>query len=178
MRAWRLLSRSLRDEVVAAPFPLRPCYRLSSTSLRPRPSERASDVPPGELEVIDWKTDELTPEVDADQLATYPYLNKRALARYRDPPRRFRALVRDFIDDSLYNPHYGYFSTQAEILETGVDETVGLPFGEIRNEVAFDNEIAKRYGALSTDVAIPGRGEGAARQVWHTPTELFKVRLH
>lgn len=162
MQAWCRLSRSLRLEV---PSPWSSHFARSSTSLAPRTDP----------EVIDWKPDTVSPLVDNDVLSSYPFLTTKSLSRYRDPPRRFRALVRDFIDDSLYNPHYGYFSTQAEILETGVDESVGFDFGAMRNEAAFNNEIARRYGALSTDVAIPGRGEGAARQVWHTPTELFKV---
>ena len=128
-----------------------------------------------------------------DQAGHYPLLTARELARYREPPKRFRALVRDFISDALYNPHYGYFPTQADILDVDIDPDAdavpsatrkpnatsgvgGFAFNQIRDSFAFDLEVAKRYGALRVDVSIPGRGEGRARQVWHTPTELFKVR--
>jgi hypothetical protein len=70
-------------------------------------------------------------------------------------------LARDFIDDALYNPHYGYFSTKVEIVETDELEQ-GLAFNEIKNMGQFEDMVAERYG----------EGEGAR---WHTPTELFKV---
>lgn len=75
-------------------------------------------------------------------------------------------LVRDFIEDSLYNPHYGYFPRQATIF-TATDP---INFNAMRNAVQFQEEVAKRYQAFEVDE------EGPGRQIWHTPTELFKVR--
>lgn len=75
----------------------------------------------------------------------------------RRPPRRVRLLTRDFIEDGLCNPHYGYFATQVEIFDS---PSSGIQFDTLRNAQAFENEIALRY---------------APRQSWHTPTELFKV---
>lgn len=75
-------------------------------------------------------------------------------------------LVRDFIDDSLYNPHYGYFPKQATIF-TATDP---IDFRAMRNSAAFQDEVARRYEQFEVD------DEGPGRQIWHTPTELFKVR--
>lgn len=101
-------------------------------------------------------------------------------------------LARDFIDDCLYNPHYGYFSTQAVIFDpdaigktkgtrsgkfgTGQTRAEGFNFGEFRGSAEFEDEIARRYGEF--EGMNEGVAKGPGRQVWHTPTELFKVRPH
>lgn len=112
-------------------------------------------------------------------------------------------LARDFIDDSLYNPHYGYFATKVEIFDPDLaqgtasrarlaDEQVlnaasraqGFDFGSFRSTAAFEDEVARRYqvfegtGSGHDDAAsfkAVAVGSGVGRQVWHTPTELFKV---
>ncbi|KAK4703887.1 hypothetical protein P7C70_g2325, partial [Phenoliferia sp. Uapishka_3] len=97
-------------------------------------------------------------------------------------------LARDFIDDCLYNPNYGYFSTQAVIFDPDQipkkarvtpgenamlrNRAEGFDFRQMRNERAFEDEIARRYGEFES--ATGGAGKGPGRQVWHTPTELFK----
>lgn len=77
-------------------------------------------------------------------------------------------LARDFIDDSLYNPHYGYFPNQVTIF---TPETP-FEFGQIPNGRAFERAVAERYREYRIEEGI---GAGPGRQVWHTPTELFKV---
>ncbi|KAG8899605.1 hypothetical protein FRB99_006554 [Tulasnella sp. 403] len=76
-------------------------------------------------------------------------------------------LTRDYIHDSLYNPHYGYFSKNAVIYEG--DE---VAFGGLRDMVEFEAVVGRKY------VEVGGEGgegvSGPGRQVWHTPTELFK----
>ncbi|KAF9069791.1 DUF185-domain-containing protein [Rhodocollybia butyracea] len=69
-------------------------------------------------------------------------------------------LVRDFIEDSLYNPNYGYFSKKATIFDW---DDKPLNFSAIRDSVEFDAVVTKRYAAYEKE-----------RQLWHTPTELFK----
>ena len=103
-------------------------------------------------------------------------------------------LARDFIDDCLYNPHYGYFSTQAVIFDpdaiaqgkgkgkakgNGVrGRAEGFDFNSFSGSTAFEDEIARRYGEFEgLDAGAKGVAKGPGRQVWHTPTELFKVRL-
>lgn len=96
----------------------------------------------------------------------YKYVTANELEKLRSPPTEVKMLVRDFIEDSLYNPHYGYFPKQATIF-TATDP---INFSTIKNAAAFQEEVAKRYDTFEVDEAGPGR------QIWHTPTELFKVR--
>lgn len=145
-------------------------------------------------------------------------------------------LARDFIDDSLYNPHYGYFSRQAVLLpdhdaggkargksrDTTESQPAlnsfgqGFDFSSMPNEAHFMRAVEERYEAFEATFdrtepeppkelprgVRPSSAEGleaaqvrgrllakqesesvlerdvqamAARQVWHTPTELFKV---
>jgi hypothetical protein len=99
--------------------------------------------------------------------AHYKRVSANDLEKLRTPPTEVKMLVRDFIEDSLYNPHYGYFPKQATIF-TATDP---IDFSKMRTAVEFQNEVAKRYEAFET------AEEGPGRQIWHTPTELFKVRL-
>lgn len=45
----------------------------------------------------------------------YPATNSEKLSRLKHRPRNCKMLVSDFIEDSLYNPNYGYFSKEVEI---------------------------------------------------------------
>lgn len=103
-----------------------------------------------------------TPETEH---AHYRRVTANELESLREPPTEVKMLVRDFIEDSLYNPHYGYFPKQATIF-TATDP---IDFSKMRNAVEFQNEVAQRYSQFESD------GEGPGRQIWHTPTELFKV---
>lgn len=110
-------------------------------------------------------------------------------------------LVREFIDDCLYNPNYGYFSTKVDIfdpdsirrnrklegkkkrlekereqLEVLGDRAEGFEFEEFATTAEFEEEVARRYMAFEgLDQGSGTVGKGPGRQVWHTPTELFKV---
>ena len=97
----------------------------------------------------------------------YARVTSNDLERHTKPPTRVKMLVRDFIEDSLYNPHYGYFPQQATIFTSAGDP---IKFRAMRDSVEFQNEVARRYSMYGTDY------EGPGRQIWHTPTELFKVR--
>lgn len=46
---------------------------------------------------------------------SYPTTNSDNLNRFKTRPRKTKMLVSDFIEDSLYNSHYGYFSKEVEI---------------------------------------------------------------
>ncbi|KAJ3195513.1 hypothetical protein HDU83_003815 [Entophlyctis luteolus] len=76
--------------------------------------------------------------------------------------------TRTFIHDSLYNPHYGYFSRNARIFQ--VPDEAGIPFQTLRDDYDFMNHLAKLYAEFEK----PGELDETVRQVWHTPTELFK----
>ncbi|KAI0773301.1 DUF185-domain-containing protein [Trametes elegans] len=94
----------------------------------------------------------------------YRRVTANDLEQAREPPRRVKMLVRDFIEDSLYNPHYGYFSKQATIF-TAVEP---LDFPSIKNMTEFEAQVAERYAEYGVD------GDGPGKQIWHTPTELFQ----
>ncbi|KAI0730714.1 DUF185-domain-containing protein [Earliella scabrosa] len=100
---------------------------------------------------------------DSDHV-NYRRVTANDLENEREPPRRVKMLVRDFIEDSLYNPNYGYFSKQATIFSA----LEPIDFASVKNSTAFDAEVAKRYASYGED------GEGPGKQLWHTPTELFK----
>jgi len=164
------------------------------------------------------------PQPDDPNAASYRLVQAKDLVRLHEPPKRVRMLARDFIEDSLYNPNYGYFATKVEIFDPDVaklrsttsssstssssspsrpstsattkgkardvelqaaERAEGFDFGSFRNTAQFDDEVARRYMVFEgRGSGHDGEGEGAAvmgqgvgRQVWHTPTELFKVRL-
>ena len=91
------------------------------------------------------------------------------LEKETKPPKGVKMLVRDFIEDSLYNPNYGYFPKQATIFNA--KETT-FDFASIRDSAEFQEQVAQKYEAYGSD-----KHDGPGRQLWHTPTELFKVRL-
>lgn len=99
----------------------------------------------------------------------YPRKTAADVAPMTQPPTRTNMLVRDFIDDSLYNPHYGYFSKQAVIFSPETD----FDFNDMRDHLEFMNILARMYRDIEGDA---DEVDEIARQVWHTPTELFKVR--
>ncbi|KAF8920847.1 DUF185-domain-containing protein [Mucidula mucida] len=99
-------------------------------------------------------------ESTAEDVARFPLVTANELEKKTDRPRGVKMLARDFIEDSLYNPHYGYFSKEATIFDSHEDP---FDFANIRNSVHFQEEVATRY--------LP---YGANDQLWHTPTELFK----
>lgn len=73
--------------------------------------------------------------------------------------------------DALYNPHYGYFSKHAVIFETSAP----FDFRSMRDELDFHAQLSAEYTAFEDrlDAASPD-GPNPLRQLWHTPTELFK----
>ncbi|GAA5832517.1 hypothetical protein JCM11251_001356 [Rhodosporidiobolus azoricus] len=112
-------------------------------------------------------------------------------------------LAREFVEDSLYNPRYGYFATKVEIFDpdraTSADlfpssssspgtlkeakRAEGFDFRAFASTAAFEDEVARRYmvfegrGTGTGEEGMeegPAAGEKVGRQVWHTPTELFK----
>lgn len=70
--------------------------------------------------------------------------------------------------DSLYNPHYGYFSKQVVIF------TPGKPFHfpSIRDELEFHSLLSERYAEFED--ALDDKSPSDTRQLWYTPTELFR----
>ncbi|KAL0074678.1 S-adenosyl-L-methionine-dependent methyltransferase [Phycomyces blakesleeanus] len=83
-------------------------------------------------------------------------------------PTRTKMLVRDFIDNSLHHPNYGYFSKQAALFSPEVN----FDFLSMRDHREFMNILGKMYIRMENE---PDEVNGIrSRQVWHSPTELFK----
>lgn len=110
----------------------------------------------------------------AEEHLAYPRVTANDLAKSSDgaPPRGVRMLVRDFIEDALYNPNYGYFSKQAVIFTAPGEENEGFDFNSFKDSAQFESAVASRY----VECGSVTETEGPGRQIWHTPTELFKVR--
>lgn len=71
--------------------------------------------------------------------------------------------------DSLYNPIYGYFSSQAVIFNPGTP----FDFPRMASEAAFNRELDLRYASFEDE--LDAKTEyNETRQLWHTPTELFR----
>ncbi|KAI7885741.1 DUF185-domain-containing protein [Lichtheimia hyalospora FSU 10163] len=106
-------------------------------------------------------------EINYDKHRHYPVKTAEQTASLKTPPTCARMLARDYIDDSLYNPNYGYFSKQAVIFSPEVD----IDFTELRDNLEFQKLLANMYREIEGEV---DEVDEVARQVWHTPTELFK----
>ncbi|KZT43225.1 DUF185-domain-containing protein [Sistotremastrum suecicum HHB10207 ss-3] len=108
-------------------------------------------------------------ETPAEQALRYPTLTAHDLFQLKEQPKGVKMLTRDFIEDSLYNPNYGYFSKEAIIFSDSSPDK-GFDFPSLRDANAFQSAMAESYQNYADSGAIKGPGH----QVWHTPTELFK----
>jgi Putative S-adenosyl-L-methionine-dependent methyltransferase len=71
--------------------------------------------------------------------------------------------------DSLYNPNYGYFSKRARIFSPPNP----FQFPGIKNSLAYDRLVADAINQFEDSFESEQNPSGS-RQVFHTPTELFK----
>ncbi|KAL9107645.1 MAG: hypothetical protein Q9227_007452 [Pyrenula ochraceoflavens] len=76
--------------------------------------------------------------------------------------------TRDFIEDSLYNPNYGYFSKHATIFNSSEP----FDFSTIPSGHHFNRMVDERYVEFEDKLDKENRDD--TRQLWHTPTELFR----
>ncbi|KAM0440896.1 hypothetical protein ACHAPT_000198 [Fusarium lateritium] len=105
----------------------------------------------------------ILPQDRSAEFAEYPYISLAELKQRKERPRK-----RD-LSDSLYNPSYGYFSKQAVIFSPGEP----FDFGSMRDEIEFQSELGRRYTEFE-DILDDREGDNPTRQLWHTPTELFR----
>lgn len=144
---------------------------LSSSSSYSYPS----DIPRGAVSTTEkerqWQHRNSLLKVDkSEEAQRYPLVTAKELRSYRERPRRVKMLMRDFIEDSLYNPHYGYFSKQVVIFTPGEP----FDFPAIRDELEFHALLSRRYAEFedALDDSMPAASD--TRQLWYTPTELFR----
>jgi len=110
----------------------------------------------------------LLPQDMSEEYKRYPMVTAQDLRGRKDRPRRVKMLMRDFIDDSLYNPHYGYFSKQAVIFSAGEP----FDFPALQDETEFNALLSRRY--VEFEDALDAVSPSDTRQLWYTPTELFR----
>ncbi|EEQ84718.1 hypothetical protein RJZ56_006453 [Blastomyces dermatitidis] len=116
-----------------------------------------------------WKhrTDDF-PRDMSKELREYPMVTSAELRSRPHRPRRVKMLARDFIEDSLYNPHYGYFSKHATIFSPGEP----FDFNSMADGPEFNRLLGQRYQEFEDKLDAVQYDE--SRQLWHTPTELFR----
>lgn len=102
------------------------------------------------------------------QLREYPRVTARDLRYRTNRPRRVKMLTRDFIDDSLYNPNYGYFPKNATIFNLAEP----FEFNGIKDGAEFQRRVDQSYVEFDDDLDEVQQDD--LRQLWHTPTELFR----
>ncbi|KAF2270630.1 DUF185-domain-containing protein [Lojkania enalia] len=115
-----------------------------------------------------WTPRSMTfPHERVEEFDRYPMVTSDMLRNRRERPRRVKMLLRDFIEDSLYNPHYGYFSKQVVIFSPGE----AFNFNALKSEHEFFQQLRHRY--TDFEDALDDQEPNDLRQLWHTPTELF-----
>ncbi|ORZ31480.1 S-adenosyl-L-methionine-dependent methyltransferase [Catenaria anguillulae PL171] len=133
----------------------------------------ASTLPPPTKRPTKWDIAPDTPEYAARRTPRSQfkdYTLEKVMAT-TDPPVCSVMTSRDFIHNSLYNPHYGYFSKQARIWQMlePIDCT------QLRSTLEFMNTVGEQYAKIEAELEQEARVvDDVTRQIWHTPTELFK----
>ncbi|KAK9320246.1 S-adenosyl-L-methionine-dependent methyltransferase [Lipomyces orientalis] len=117
----------------------------------------------------------LAEEDDYAIFKKYPTVTSSRVAQLtsaKDPqrPKRVSMLTRDFIDDSLYNPHYGYFARQAMIYSPDKP----FEYSQIKSPDDFVNEWSSSYKRYDKILEKKPDDPDSIPQLWHTPTELFQ----
>ncbi|CAH6723454.1 putative protein arginine methyltransferase NDUFAF7 [[Candida] jaroonii] len=96
--------------------------------------------------------DKMTPK---EVFNTYPMINSKKLSRNGTRPRKVKMAVSDFIEDSLYNPKYGYFSMEVEIFNNDKP----FDYNNIKDVDDFLDTWQKAYVKYDNEQIAPQRKE-------------------
>ncbi|KAI9767848.1 MAG: hypothetical protein M1839_004328 [Geoglossum umbratile] len=158
----RRACHSLRSHS-AVPFRIPNIHRRSVSSGGDGPVEDNS------RKESDWQQrTEIFVQDMSEEFKRYPVVTADGLRNRKARPKRVKMLTRDFIEDSLYNPNYGYFSKQVVIFSPGEP----FDFNNINDEPEFHRILGQRYSDFEDKLDAVEPND--ARQLWHTPTELFR----
>lgn len=164
-------------------------YRLpTAEDLKPEPKSFSNPVKflfqKGGMASMDWSENRRL-------FDSYPLTNSTRLAKRTKRPRGVKMLTSDFIEDSLYNPSYGYFSREVVIFQP--DQAFN--YNELKGQDDFMDhwlqeydrydKQRKREGIKTQQTVKPKSTEEEVKdgktplqkpslQLWHTPTELFQ----
>ncbi|CAF9931570.1 MAG: hypothetical protein GOMPHAMPRED_005947 [Gomphillus americanus] len=145
-----------------------PCIRSLSTSRPAYKPKPIAENDPANAESF-WQPRNDFMSVDkAAEYQRYEMVTADDLRGRKQRPRRVKMLMRDFIEDSLYNPNYGYFSKQVTIFNPGD----AFQFNAMADEAEFYKLLSIRYKQFEDELDTVSLNE--TRQLWHTPTELFR----
>ncbi|KAF2459984.1 S-adenosyl-L-methionine-dependent methyltransferase [Lineolata rhizophorae] len=146
------------------PVPLQRRAAATGSRYKTRTNDETKDA-----ETSAWKQRmNILSQSKQDECMRYPLITADELRTQRERPKGVRMLLRDFIEDSLYNPFYGYFSKQVVIFSPGEP----FHFNTMRDEIEFHKTLGDRYTAFED--ALDQKEYDETRQLWHTPTELFR----
>lgn len=90
-----------------------------------------------------------------DVFHRYPLTTSAKMARSKHRPRKSKMLVSDFIEDSLYNPSYGYFSKEVEIFHNAEP----FDYNKIEDVDQFMEEWNKAYARYDESPRSQQSGE-------------------
>lgn len=117
-----------------------------------------------------------------DVFNKFPLTNAAKMGRVKTRPRKAKMLASDFIDDSLYNPHYGYFSQEVEIFH----KEKPFDYNEIEDVDEFMDAWKKaysKYDELNPDVnrvkterTDPDGAEPATKQKESSSTAVISAK--
>lgn len=142
--------------------------RILLSASHPRFFSNKKQIPDEPRDKWNYNKSPFDESLEADH-TSLKLVTANLLERSTKPPTGVKMLVRDFIEDSLYNPNYGYFPKQATIFNA---KEAAFDFNSMRDSAEFQEIVGEKYSAYGQD-----SHEGPGRQLWHTPTELFKVTL-
>lgn len=100
-------------------------------------------------------------EQPKEVLAAYPIKTSKDTYSCNIPPIASKMLVRDFIDDSLYNPHYGFYSKN---IISALSEFEEMDLEE--DQIQYMRRVVKSRGRVH---------HHHIQHLRYTLTELFKV---